>query len=95
MTNILRLPLVEMEVETGTNEDWLDSVAFVEGDDVTPISIAGISFASQLRHSALGATAYLDATTDNTQLLIGGTSSNVLSYNVPTEVMEQIGRAHV
>lgn len=87
MTNILKLPLLQIAFETGTNEDWLDGLAFFEADGTTAVAITGVTFRMQLRAKAEDRTAYLEASTANGKLLIGGASANVLSLNVPAAQM--------
>jgi hypothetical protein len=29
MSNLLAMPLVQLAIETGTNEDWIDSIKFL------------------------------------------------------------------
>src|SRR5262245_43872829 len=49
-TNILLLPLVEIMVETGTNEDWVDGLAFFADDEETiPLDLTGIEFEMEMR----------------------------------------------
>jgi hypothetical protein len=87
-TNIFLLPLVEIEFETGANEDWLDSVLYYEDDGVTPIDLTGISFRMQVRKRAEDATVYIDASTDNGLLSAG--SNGVLGRIIFEDHMKAI-----
>jgi hypothetical protein len=84
-THILDIPQAQIACETGTNEDWLDGLAYVT--DATPpvdVSLDGIDFEMMLRHVTPDATAALHCTTANTMLIISG---NILRFNVPADVM--------
>jgi hypothetical protein len=59
-TNILALPLVQLEVETGNNEDWIDSILFLVAPDdpdnppptAPQLDLRGIDFEMEIRREA-------------------------------------------
>lgn len=78
MSNVLALPLVEITVETGNNEDWVDSIKFVideglglEPADMPQLDLRGISFEMEIRREAADAEVILAASTENGTLKIG------------------------
>jgi hypothetical protein len=76
-TNLLAMPLVQMVIETGTNEDWLDSIKFVvDTGGLDPslwpqLDLRGISFEMEVRRTAPDHQVILSASTENGSLLIG------------------------
>lgn len=77
-TNVLALPLVAVSVQTGNNEDWLDSVKFVvdEGiglpvDQMPQLDLRGIDFTMEVRRAATDSEVIIGASTANGTLLIG------------------------
>ena len=75
MSNIELLPLLKVDAGVQANEDFNPSIAFFEADGVTPLSLAGMAFAA-----SIGTVATL--TTAGAQIVIGGVSSNILSFDV-------------
>jgi hypothetical protein len=87
MTNILALPLVQIGVYTGTNEDWVDTIQFLDLNNVG-ISLAGITFAMEARKQPLDATVLLSASSANGYLSIAGTDQSYLAIQVPASAMD-------
>lgn len=74
MTNILSLPLAEIDVSTGNNEDWIDSLKYVVDDgsaDPPQLDLEGISFAMEVRRSPEDHEVLLSASTDDGKLALG------------------------
>jgi hypothetical protein len=80
-TNILQLPLIELDCVVGSNEDWRDALAYIDVNG-NPISLSGISFACEVKSGNANGAVALSPSTGNGQLAIGGTSSNVLGFLV-------------
>lgn len=89
MTNILQLPLIEVAVETQTNEDWIDAVQFRDDGQAT-IDISGIGFRMQLRPTVETIEVDLEASTENGRITIGGQGNSVLAFNIPMYVMQAL-----
>ena len=77
-TNLLAMPLVQMVVATGTNEDWVDSIKFLVDDgsgapvDTLPqLDLRGIAFEMEVRRVAPDHEVILSASTENGSLIIG------------------------
>jgi hypothetical protein len=77
-TNVLALPIVQVSIETGNNEDWVDSIKFVIDDgtgmaiDAMPqLDIRGITFEMEVRRQPGDAEVVLAASTDTGTLFIG------------------------
>jgi hypothetical protein len=75
-TNLLALPLVRMSVETGTNEDWIDSLKFlvdtgVPDDEKPQLDLRDIAFEMEVRRSAPDNQVVISASTENGSLAIG------------------------
>jgi hypothetical protein len=88
MSNLLILPLVQIVGTTGTNEDWLDGLAFFEDDAETmPINILGIEFAMQMRQITEDATVALEASQADGRIIVTG---NYLYFDVPAAQMSTI-----
>jgi hypothetical protein len=79
MTNLLAMPLVTMQVLTGTNEDWIDSIKYVVddgGDDpelFPQLDLTGIVFEMEVRRQA----------TDNEVVLRGSMADGTLAIGDP------------
>jgi hypothetical protein len=71
-TSILALPLAAAEIETGTNEDWIDSLLYLVGDETGPqLDLRGIRFDMEIRHRAPDAEVVLTASTADGRIKIG------------------------
>jgi hypothetical protein len=76
------LPVIDpIMFKVGNNEDWIDSVAFVDNVGAA-IDIRGIEFAMMVRHKVEDKEVTLFATTGNGMMRITGTDHNVLAMNV-------------
>jgi hypothetical protein len=78
MSNVLALPLVQITVETGNNEDWVDSVKYVVAEDVSldledmpQLDLRGITFDMEIRRQATDREVIFAASTDNGTIKIG------------------------
>lgn len=95
MTAILELPLLKVTAVTGTNEDWIDIIAYYQavptsGDTLTPISLEDIGFHLQMRVVPEDSTTWVDISTDNGMLEIIGDDLNALAFKVPVSEMSKI-----
>jgi hypothetical protein len=81
-TNLLALPLVQLSVYTGNNEDWIDTLQFLDVDG-NPIALTGISFAMEVRKGPPDHTVLLEASTDNGLIAIAGSDFSYLAIRVP------------
>jgi len=75
-TNVLAIPLAQVTVVTGTNEDWIDSILYLVGPEpITPESsqfdLSGIEFQMEVRRNADDHEVILDASTKEKTLAIG------------------------
>ena len=81
-TNILALPLASMVIQTGTNEDWIDSLVFLipDGSGIVAqypqLDLTGISFRMYLRREPDDVEVILSASTDDGSLMIGDYPNN-------------------
>jgi hypothetical protein len=78
VTNVLSLPLVQVLIETGNNEDWIDSIKFVVDDgtelDVSlmpQLDLRGITFEMEIRRQPGDSEVILGASTDSGTLQVG------------------------
>jgi len=76
MTNLLAMPHVSMTVETGTNEDWVDSIKFMVDDGTTDedkpqLDIRGIVFEMEVRRAAPDHQVVINASTEDGSIIIG------------------------
>jgi len=97
MSNVLALPLVQIEVETGNNEDWIDSIKFVvdPGDGTTDINsfpqldLRGITFDMEIRRQATDHEVIFAASTTDGTIKIGTPPDfGFLIINVSTAEMQ-------
>jgi len=95
-TNILALPLALLEVETGNNEDWIDSVKYLVGDappDEEPpqLDLTGIEFEMEVRRAAGDHEVILSASTKAGGLSIGAPpNTGYLIISIPVTTMKPI-----
>jgi hypothetical protein len=90
MSAILSLPLVELTVTTGNNEDWIESIQYLQADLITPVDLAGVFFAMELRRVASDTDVVATASTDDGRLFVGGTGNSFLSIQIPVSAMDGI-----
>jgi hypothetical protein len=100
MSNILAMPLVELQVETSNNEDWIDSIVYyVDTGDVPPpqLDIRGIIFEMEIRRSAIEHEVLLSASTENGMLKIGAPPDfGYFLFNIPvTQMLHLIAGTYV
>lgn len=95
-TNLLAMPLVQLDVATGTNEDWLDSIKFlvdtgVPEDEMPQLDLRGITFEMEVRRAAPDHEVILDATTADGSLVIGEPPDfGYLLINIPVDDMKAL-----
>ena len=76
-TNLLAMPLVTATIETGTNEDWLDSIKYAVDDgssivnDMPQLDLTGIAFEMEVRRTVADHEVVLRGGTDDGRLAIG------------------------
>jgi hypothetical protein len=95
-TNILALPLVYMQVQTGNNEDWIDSILYqVNPNDDSPtedwpqLDLRGINFEMEIRRSPEEHQVIISASTKDGTLAIGAPPNfGYLLINVPIHEMK-------
>jgi hypothetical protein len=98
-TNILALPLVQASIETGTNEDWIDSIRYLvdpDDDAVDPVDwpqldLRGINFEMEIRRSPTDHEVILNASIVDGTLAIGAPPNfGFLLINVPLHDIKHI-----
>jgi hypothetical protein len=74
----MAMPLLRLTVETGTNEDWVDSVKFVVDDgsggapeDLPQLDLRDITFEMEVRRTAPDNQVIISATTADGSIKIG------------------------
>jgi len=99
ITNILALPLVQMSVETGTNEDWIDSIKYTVDpvdDTIDPVDwpqldLRGINFEMEIRRSPTDHEVMFSASIADGTLAIGAPPNfGFLLINVPLQDIKYI-----
>lgn len=73
-TNLLAMPSLPMIIETGTNEDWVDSIQFLVDIGTglfDQLDLRGIAFEMEVRRAPPDHEVILTATTDDGTLAIG------------------------
>jgi hypothetical protein len=94
MSNLLAMPLVTMTIETGNNEDWIDSIKFLvqTTDPVLPqLDIRGITFDMEIRRAVDEPEVVLAASTTNGTLIIGQPPDfGFLIISVPIAEMQNL-----
>jgi hypothetical protein len=77
MSNILSLPMAALVVETGTNEDWIDSLLFLVDNGsgnintMLQLDLRGITFEMEIRRQIDDHAVVIHASTENGMLQIG------------------------
>ena len=90
------MPLVRIEVETGTNEDWVDSLKFLvdngQPDDLKPqLDLRDIAFEMEVRRAAPDNQVVLSASTGDGSIAIGAPPDfGYLILNIDHENMMRI-----
>ena len=95
-TNILALPLVQILVSTGNNEDWIDSLKYaVEQsvgtiDDWPQVDLRGIDFEMEIRRLAESHEVIVNANSKDGTLAIGAPPNfGFLLIHVPYSEMKE------
>jgi hypothetical protein len=75
-TNLLAIPLCQMTVATGTNEDWVDAIKFMtddgsESEDMPQLDLRGIVFELEVRRTPPDHEVVLNATTEDGSIFVG------------------------
>jgi hypothetical protein len=107
MSSLLTLPLVTIEIETGTNEDWLESIVYLVGgnDPATfpQTDLRGIQFDMEVRRQVEDNEVLIRASTEDDSglsigeapnygfLLIGISHDQMMVLNEGTYVADIIG----
>jgi hypothetical protein len=69
------MPLIDLQVQTSNNEDWIDSIVYYVDTGVSPptdqLDIRGIIFEMEIRRSATDHEVVLSASTANGTLQVG------------------------
>lgn len=89
-TNLLAMPLVEISVRTGNNEDWVDSMVFLVDEETgAQLDISGIKFEMEIRRAAPDHEVILSASTANGTLQTGDAPNvGFLIINLPLAEMK-------
>ena len=91
-TNILALPVAQMTIETGCNEDWIDSIVYLidsTDPDSPQLDLTGIEFEMEVRRRPPDHEVILQASTKNGTITIGTPPDyGYLIIMVPLEEME-------
>jgi hypothetical protein len=97
MSNILALPLIQIVVQTGTQEDWIDAIKYVvvttipDDPNAPQVDLRGIEFEMEVRRSAEDHEVVLSATTKDGSLSIGVPPDyGYLIFYVQSDVMKTI-----
>jgi len=82
-TNIRLMPVVQLDMEILTNEDWIDGLAYIDPSS-NPIDLTGISFDMEMRMVASDATVVLKASTAANLIRVSG---NTWQFLIPADTM--------
>jgi hypothetical protein len=99
-TNILAIPVVLMDVETGNNEDWVDCIQFLvdngSGDTTTmpQLDLRGIDFEMEVRRQPGDHEVIIQASTLNGTMAVGAPPNiGFLIWYVPLDEVMQYKEA--
>jgi len=89
-TQILALPLAHLSIQTGKNEDWIDTVLYVVGDvDGPQLDLRGIEFDMHVRRRPHDNEVLIHTTTKDGTLSIGSPPNvGYLIIHVPLAKMQ-------
>jgi hypothetical protein len=99
MSNLLALPLVQLSIETGNNEDWIDAIKYVavaEGvlpeDPAAPqVDLRGILFEMEIRRNADDREVIISASTADGTLSVGAPPNyGYLIFFIQYDTMEHV-----
>lgn len=96
MTNILALPHALVTIETGNNEDWVESFKFLVDDGLNDptlmpqLDLRGMTFEMEVRRKAGDHEVILSASTNDRKLSIGAFPNyGFLLLFIPVEQMRE------
>jgi hypothetical protein len=96
-TNILALPLAQMSIQTGTNEDWFETLKYVIDDGSTlvenmpQLDLRGIGFEMEVRRQSSEHEVILSASTKDKRLIVGAPPDyGFLLVRIDNDVMKLI-----
>ena len=94
MSNLLAMPLVQLAITTGNNEDWIDSICYlVDGTDPATdpqLDLTGINFLMEIRRQPNDHEVVIRASTTDGTLAIGEAPNyGFLLIQVDHETMRQ------
>jgi hypothetical protein len=98
MSNLLAMPLAQMDVQTGTNEDWIEAIKYVVGVDTGPqLDLRGINFSMEVRRVASDHEVILQASTDDGKIAVAASPDyGFLLFFIPYQnMMAQLPGAYV
>jgi hypothetical protein len=89
-TNLLAMPLVSMQVNTGNNEDWVDSILYtVDVTGAPQLDLRGIAFEMEVRRQPPDNEVVIRASTDDGTLAIGDPPNfGYLLISIPHDKMK-------
>lgn len=76
-SNLLAIPICELVVETGTNEDWVDAIKFIVDDgsdmpeEMPQLDLRNIHFEMEVRRSAPDHQVVVNASSDDGSIMVG------------------------
>ena len=83
------MPVVLLTIETGNNEDWIDSIKYVVDDgsaDPPQLDLTGIQFEMEVRHRPTDHEVVFAASTTNSTIMVGAPPDNgFLVIQVPLD----------
>lgn len=93
-SNVLAIPLAFLQIETSSNQDWIESFKYVVDDGTGNIDgmpqfdLRGITFEMEIRRNSDDHEVLIHATSENQQLSIGAFPNyGFLLVNVPVTEM--------
>jgi hypothetical protein len=96
-TNILALPLAQMNMRTGTNEDWFETLKYVVDDGtgtletMPQLDLRGIAFAMELRRVSSDHEVILGGSTKDKRIVVGAAPDyGFLLLRIDNDVMRPI-----
>lgn len=91
-TNILAIPLAHVTIVSGTNEDWIDCIEYLIGDENGPqLDLRGVNFEMELRRRSSDHEVILNAASKDGSISVGASPNyGYLIFYVKENVMEKI-----
>ena len=92
MSNVLAIPLVGMTVETGNNEDWIESILYtVNVAGSRQLDLRGINFELEVRRAPGDHEIILQVSTDNRLMAVAPLPNfGYLLIQVPVATMQYL-----